>query len=419
MATPLQIPAMRGVMGDWIYYVALLPFREVSNRIKKTEEIHSSPLLRTMIQRALTDRSKKIADYLKSQQQRFFNAIVVGVYEGEPEWHRLNIRKSELFDPVNLDARVAESLGILTLCGDEKLFAVDGQHRVEGIKEFSRVVGVGKLESQEDEICAIFVAHDNSPTGLQKTRRLFATLNRYAKPVSLTEIIALDEDDVVAITCRDLLENHPLFRTGRVSLRKGRGLSPNDDKHFTSLPALYEAMDFYLMEGSRVSWKKFKTLRPKEDVVQEHIERSHNFWDLLIGAIPALQKIKNLEKDKPLPKKYRSTNGGDLLFRPIALPLIAKCLRRAQNMQMSEITFIERVAKMPRSLAKSPWLGVLWDGSNMLIGDKNKKLAESLILWMVDCDPDERKYKRMNLKNRLKEVLNKPDDECRLPAKLK
>ena len=62
-------------------------------------------------------------------------------------------------------------------------------------------------------------------------------------------------------------------------------------------------------------------------------------------------------------------------------------------MQMSEKTFIERLAKMPRSLAKIPWLGILWDGSNMLISEKNRKLAEELILWMVDCDPDERKYK--------------------------
>lgn len=419
MAATLQIPAMRGVMGDWIYYVALLPFREVSNRIKKTEEIHSSKLLRMMIQRALTNRSQKIAYYLKSQRQRFFNAIVVGVYEGEPEWHRLNVRKSELFDPLDLDAQVAESLGILTLRGDEKLFAIDGQHRVEGIKEFSRAVGADKLGRLEDEICTIFVAHDNSPAGLQKTRRLFSTLNRYAKPVSITEIIALDEDDVVAIACRNLLENHPLFKTGRVSLAKVKALSPMDNKHFTSLPALYEAMDIYLMEGARNSWKKFKTLRPREDEVQQRLKKSDAFWNRLIEAIPALQEIQELEIDKPLSPKYRSIKGGDLLFRPIALPLIAKCLRRAQNMRMSEKIFIGRLAKMPRSLARSPWLGVLWDGSNMLISEKNRKLAEELILWMVDCDPNERKIKSMILKNRLGEILNKPVQQCRLPRKLK
>jgi len=39
MTASLQIPAMRGVIGDWVYYVALLPFSEISSRIKKTEEI--------------------------------------------------------------------------------------------------------------------------------------------------------------------------------------------------------------------------------------------------------------------------------------------------------------------------------------------------------------------------------------------
>ena len=146
MSTALQIPAMRGVMGDWIYYVTLLPFQEVSNRIRETNEIHKSRLLREMIQRVLTPRSKTIAEYIKSQTQHFFNAIVVGVYEGEPKWHQLNVGKSDLFDPSNLEPRVANSLGILTLSGEEKLFAIDGQHRVEGIKEYERENWCGKTE---------------------------------------------------------------------------------------------------------------------------------------------------------------------------------------------------------------------------------------------------------------------------------
>lgn len=419
MSTALQIPAMRGVMGDWIYFVTLLPFHEVSNRIKKTEEIHSSRLLKDMIQRALTPRSKNIAAYLKSQPQHFFNAIVVGVYEGEPEWHQLKVKKSELFDPANLETRVAESLGILKLRGDEKLFAIDGQHRVEGIKEFTREIGTEKLKALEDEVCAIFVAHNNKPSGLQRTRRLFATLNRYAKPVSLTEIIALDEDDVVAITCRDLLEKHPLFKNGRVSLTKGKALSPHDGKNFTSLTALYQAMDSYLMEGKRANWLGFKTVRPTEEiVVQEFIKKGHNFWNLLIAAIPELRKVQNLVGEESLPKAYRSSKGGDLLFRAIAPPMIARCLRRAQTLGMKENTFIKRLAKMPRSLNKAPWLGVLWDGSNMIVGEKNQQVAESLVLWMVNCDPHERKYQSGDLKKRLGVLLNKPADECQLPVKL-
>jgi DNA sulfur modification protein DndB len=33
------------------------------------------------------------------------------------------------------EQRVNETLGVLTLSGKEKLFAIDGQHRVAGIKQ--------------------------------------------------------------------------------------------------------------------------------------------------------------------------------------------------------------------------------------------------------------------------------------------
>src|SRR5262249_33660175 len=147
----------------------------------------------------------------------------------------------------------------------EKLFAIDGQHRIEGIKEFGQDLGRAKLEALEDEICAIFVAHSNTKTGMQRTRRLFATLNRYAKPVSFTDIVALDEDDVVAIACRNLLENHSLFKKGRISLAKRKSLATDDDKNFTSLVAMYQATDTYLMTGSRSQWLQFKTVRPADE----------------------------------------------------------------------------------------------------------------------------------------------------------
>src|SRR5256885_2381048 len=119
MSKSLQIPAMRGAMGDWVYYTTLLPFFEACARIKRTDEVHKSQLLRRMIQRALTPRSKTIAMYLEKQPQRFFNAVVIGVYGGQPTWNRVEVQQSDLFDPSELSDRVSESLGILTLRGDE------------------------------------------------------------------------------------------------------------------------------------------------------------------------------------------------------------------------------------------------------------------------------------------------------------
>ena len=137
-------------------------------------------------------------------------------------------------------------MGILKLSGDEKLFAIDGQHRVEGVKRLAERIGEEAFEEIPDELCAIFVSHKKSSAGMQRTRRLFSTLNRYAKPVSLAELIILDEDDVVAITCRNLIAKHPLFTEGKISFQKQKAINPTDQRNFTSIIALYQAMDIYL-----------------------------------------------------------------------------------------------------------------------------------------------------------------------------
>ncbi|PMY01453.1 DndB, partial [Pseudomonas sp. MPR-R2A5] len=84
---------------------------------------------------------------------------------------------------------VRDTVGVLHLTGQESLFAVDGQHRVEGIK--GALARSGKVSGHE--LTVILVAHRNTASGLQRTRRLFSTLNRYAKPVTPGEIVALDE----------------------------------------------------------------------------------------------------------------------------------------------------------------------------------------------------------------------------------
>src|ERR1019366_4366533 len=115
---------------------------------------------------------------------------------------------------------VVQILGtIIAFDGSEKLFAVDGQHRVVGIQ---RAVAA-KEALGDEEVCVIFVGHSNDRVGLQRTRRLFTTLNRYAKPVNKTEIIALDEDAAVAIVTRRLLESYRLLKDF-TSIKRGKSI---------------------------------------------------------------------------------------------------------------------------------------------------------------------------------------------------
>ena len=124
--------------------------------------------------------------------------------DGVPTWHEVRLE----YD----DGSEFYNLGILELSGDEKIFPVDGQHRVEGIKKV--VSESGKYDNEQ--IPVIFVSHKTDDAGMQRSRRLFSTLNRYAKPVSMRDIIALDEDDIVAIASRELIDTHPLFSKDRL-----------------------------------------------------------------------------------------------------------------------------------------------------------------------------------------------------------
>ena len=426
MSTELKLPALKGIIGDWVYYVTLLPFREVRNRILRNSEIHETRELEDWLQRDLTGRGNDIAGYLETQKQRFFNGIVVGVYGGEPQWYPLSLQPSAYLDPISVDEEVEVSMGILELSGDEKLFAIDGQHRVEGVKRLAERIGEEAFEEIPDELCAIFVAHKKSRAGMQRTRRLFSTLNRYAKPVSLAELIILDEDDVVAITCRRLIAKHPLFMDGKISLRKQKPISLTDQRSFTSIIALYQSMDTYLSihftpkKGSKESkkgWKEFKLMCPPKDVVEQYVARANQFCDKLVKRIPELQFVVNMKSEDKLPDSFRGAHGGDLLFRPILPLMLTKTLKDAIGLGMSEDTFLSRFSQIPRELDGSPWRGVLWTGT-MVTRSKNQNIAERLILWMVNADPQEKKIKARPLRQDIADLQDKPIEDIQLPEKV-
>jgi DNA sulfur modification protein DndB len=73
-----------------------------------------------------------------------------------PKWYELSVEKSELFDPDEMPAYQEGALGILKLDGNEKLFAIDGQHRVAGIKEAVSTNSAHGLD--DEEVCTIFLA---------------------------------------------------------------------------------------------------------------------------------------------------------------------------------------------------------------------------------------------------------------------
>ena len=219
----LMLPALRSKMGDWWYYSSVMRMSDIAERVSIAKEIHQSRSLRDLLQRQLTDRAGEIADYLIRQDQRFFNSLVVGTYGGDPKWHEVSMSRGPSAPDCHFPTELQGILGLLVLDGNERLFALDGQHRVAGIRRaLERNPALGR-----EEVSVILVAgvtqdrRDEDPAGFERTRRLFTTLNRYAKPVSKMDTIALDEDDSVAIVTRNLVETHsPVPRENIVRFRE-------------------------------------------------------------------------------------------------------------------------------------------------------------------------------------------------------
>ena len=225
----LKIPAIRSKMGIWFYYVSSLSFENVAKYVSPIDdELHHSELLSGMIQRSITSNYKSIANYLETQDERFFNSLILAVYNGQPKWNEIRIQDEKGEDNYNL--------GIITLTDDVKIFPVDGQHRVAGIKKAIE----DKPEMKSERVPVIFIGHSTDEIGMQRTRRMFSTLNRYAKPVSLRDIIALDEDDVVAIASRFLIDNTGLFADNRILDSKNKSIPETNDMALTTIITYYE-----------------------------------------------------------------------------------------------------------------------------------------------------------------------------------
>ena len=111
----MKIPAIRANIGNWIYYVATLSFKQVSKYVKRIDdELHQSKMLSEMLQRSITDNYKSIATYITTHNERFFNALILAVYDGEPQWHEVCLEYDDGEEFINL--------GVLELSGDEKAF---------------------------------------------------------------------------------------------------------------------------------------------------------------------------------------------------------------------------------------------------------------------------------------------------------
>ena len=380
----INIPAIRSVLGGIVYYTASFTFKQIAESVKMiNDELYSSASLKRQLQQSLTKNYESITNYILSQKEHFFNALVLAVYDGEPIWNEIEIGfKGEDY----------YNMGFLMLNGNEKIFPVDGQHRVEGIKDAIKE----NPELEDETISVILIGHQKNKEGMERTRRIFSTLNRYAKPVSIGDIIALDEDDTVAIVTRELLESYPLFMNDNVKDSKRSKVLLDETKAFTSLITLYETnriiYKYYksfkddckrLYSGTKIA--DFLKFRPEQTEIDAFEAYLKDFWNRFCDAFDGMTEyVNSTNRDAAL--KFRNKDDGGLLyFRPVALPqlviaILETCFRSKISVQESMKAF----ARLELCISKAPWVNVLWEANKHTMIVSNATLVHSLLMYMND-----------------------------------
>lgn len=379
---------MRAKMGDRWYYIATMAFADIAAVVQPVDKIHEKAELKTWIQRQLRpERTQQIVEYLRSQKERFFNAIVLGVYGGEPQWDQVAIQENLRLEGQSLTERETNAFGFVRLSGNESIFAIDGQHRVEGIRE--AVAADASLKSEEQTV--IFISHKTNDEGRERTRRLFSTLNGYARPVPESELIALSEDNAFAIVTRRLIDDYPGFNMRFVPLLPSASIPSHEKICLTTVVGLYHLTQFLAPPQIRKARKTHKIGPTNTETANQIFASVREFWDAVKKHVPPVLEVLNSNPRDELASKYRREDGGNILFRTVGLAAFARAARVLMDGGITADKGVaDLVAKTPLELDAAIWREVLWRPETKTMLHKYVRLAHNVMLYRVGAYPGTR-----------------------------
>ena len=455
-------PALRAHMGDWTYYIVKMRMREVAAEVKFGSQVHSDFTLDEAIQRTIKESrvKKEIVTYLTGRTDRFFASLVVAAIGGSPKFYPVSVSDDPQFEILADEESIEQAFGVLRFSGDQDYYALDGQHRLKAIKtllqpedETERIEPPRGFENEELSVLMVIRPPDSTEDDwLSSYRRLFSSLNRYAKPTDNDTNIIMDEDDVFAMLTRRLIANHDFFKApGRhiESLRvqtKGRPLKEGTS-HFTSLQQLYDLNEKLLTTPFRVNsgWgpgteaerthevKQFIRFCPPEDYIEELFAELVLYWDALIEVIPDLK----LNPSDSRNHQADGSDGGDadnVLFWPIGQDVMISVARALLDRRLDDpdapkleqaVMALGPLGRIDWGLHQLPWRGLLlvsaFDGRTnsrrWVMRNEGRKqatdTAKRVLRWITGSDyANEREEGR--LKKEWEEQLVLPPEESTL-----
>lgn len=405
------IPVVRGEIGGREYYIGKMTFQELAAKVQFYNELEEDPELDVLLQRQLSKRSEDMTTYLLKQEERFYGAIIVAAWGGKPDYIRVKMEDHPL---LNDDFE----FGLLKFDGRQEYFALDGQHRLRSIKDAIEK----KRELRTEEVSVIIVTHDKTEEGNIRTRRLFHTLNKYARPTTTGENVALDEDNVISICTRMLLKSGiSILSAPYVKIDK-KNLTKGDVGRFTSLAALYD-FNQAVLEAIYTFDKDYLRFRPDASDVENVYSVLSGIWIELRERVPEVRLVESQTKTPGEIREPEDLADGHLLFRPIGLRIyggvVAMALSEDKSVPIERgakldadvcVKALDRISHLPLTLGDVPWRGTVFRGGRIDTG--GRRMAMRLACYVVGVGQSDEEKLLSDYRSHL------DDESVQLPAKL-
>ena len=386
------VAAMKARLGDTEYYILSMKAQELVNIVKIPKELKEweDLKLEERYQRDInyTRVRTQIAPYLANDESRFFGAIIVAAMNFD--------QTGDAFEPLasvltkNLPAKYrsdAEAMGFLTLRGGEVLVPLDGQHRLKAI-EFA-VTGRDEKGREIADIspCTDLAQEDVTvvlvPYVAEKARRIFTRVNRYARPTTAGQNYITDDDDIIAVLSRQIVNDHI---GGRLAKYHSNTLTTKDPE-FTTLAIVYNCNDF-VIENTFPGGKVDKTKLPDQSKQTLFRDKVSEVWGVLLEQIDVFVDALS-DQEETGDAKRKEIRSKNLLGKPVA----QECLVRAYvkltgtPTNMASKDACQKLNALPWDITEENvkvWQNVLWSGGvDGKIVTKKRVLASDLLFYLA------------------------------------
>ena len=378
----IVIPTIKGKLGNTEYYETTMKVRDLVLSVRLPSEMDewANFSIEERMQREPDFRriEKELGPYIAKNKDRFFGSIIVLVYKGEV-----------IFEPMsdlanNLPAAYrqnAQRIGFITIDGGS-LIVLDGQHRLLALRKVHQheIEGANYADISDEDVCVIFIQHKN----LEKTRRIFNTVNRYAKQTRRGDNIITSEDDGYAIVTRRLLDIYP-----EKSVNWRSNTLTKRSTQLTTISAVYETVKL-ILDINKLNQQE----RPSEEEIETFLSLVSEVWGPLLQHMDAyVEALLDLSKIPDMRKDEAETS---LLFKPASqIALVDGVLRAVKEGGLEITDSITRANKIPTwSMSSDLWQGIIIKQNGAIeAGSEARRRMASLLCYLIAADRIDDKLK--------------------------